>query len=301
MGKKIFRKKSKKYNKRNNKTKRKRIKRSRNIRRTINKKGGASSNSRITVRPRRKPPKDVGGTTQESSGRPLPEMPPPKRSSKSRITVRPRRRNKLEAAQVRLAFAKLSISESELVDDIDVIIKIGVLLSDELLLPPNEYEKQWFEWVTEAKRHHPDMSDGNFPPLEKNLGGWISDEESDFPLEKKYTFTFDDLVIGNQYNYKGGNFPGQYTETDEIDIPSWAMGNFTISNININKSPDFFKITVLAVLRAGGIEYHEQLCMEFEFYLPGLHQKQNWKEIGWYWRGGGGIFPNHLDLFEKIN
>ena len=251
---------------------------------------------RKTVRPRRKKKINVLGESETTQS-----------SSNSRITVRPRRKksskkfrkkpskkfiNKLEAAEIRLAFAKMLIGESELINDIDIIIKISALLTDKLLLvPSNEYEKQWLEWVYNAKQRHPEMEDEDFPPLEKKFGVG----------EGLYTFTFDDLVIGNRYHYKGDAFPDQFAGKDPKDIPSWTRGDFTISNININKNSDIFKITVLLV-GEDGIEYPDLLFMEFEFHLPGLLQRGREMHVGWIPSDHCcPLFPRHLELFRKIN
>lgn len=121
MVKRISRKRSKKYNKRN-KTKRKRIKRSRNKRRTFNRKlirGGAYN-------------------------------PPPIQESASAQTIPSR--TKLQVAQVRLAFAKML--NSELFDgvDINIITNIVLLLNDEYLgYKINKYKMKWDAWASSIK------------------------------------------------------------------------------------------------------------------------------------------------------
>ena len=222
MVKRISRKRSKKYNKRN-KTKRKRIKRSRNKRRTFNRKlirGGAYN-----------PP-----PIQESASGPMPaaipvQMPAPTIPS----------RTQLEAAQVRLAFAKML--NSGLFDgvDIDIITNIGLLLNDEYLGYTNKYKMEWDKW---ASRRNP-LLERDFVladyPLSVNLG------EGD----EIYNFTFDDLEIDNRYYYHS------------IDGAIESNGIIVISNIVISSVDDYF----LIIITVEDISKHYQFDIIFSFCI----------------------------------
>tara|TARA_A200000113_G_C8778223_1_gene326674 strand:+ start:163 stop:888 length:726 start_codon:yes stop_codon:yes gene_type:complete len=136
-------------------------------------------------------------------------------------------RTKLDAAQVRLAFAK--ILNSGLFDgvDIDIITNMGLLLDDEYLGYKNKYKMKWDEWVSRrdpllerASRLHFFAPAHN--PLSVNLG------EGD----EMYNFTFDDLEIGNRYYYHS------------IDEAIVSNGIIEISKIIISPVDAYFLIII---------------------------------------------------------
>ena len=133
-------------------------------------------------------------------------------------------RTELEAAQVRLAFAKI-FSGSELVDgfEINILTDIGLSLSDELL-NVNEIFSKWVKWSRQAQKKYPDTK---FPPLSINLGNSDS--------EPQYNFTFDDLKPGNNYEIVGGAQRGLL----EVD-------NFTFDEVKVeNDGMEFFNIKLI--------------------------------------------------------
>ena len=122
-------------------------------------------------------------------------------------------RTKLEAAQVRLAFAKLLIDESGLIDNIpiyDIIIKIGGdLLTDKLLvvLSDNHPRRKWEEW--------------------KALYAPGEVQEPEFNVDQ-VTFTLDNLNIGDRYSVGLGNHPGALVNyRGEFEITDF---NYTLTN-----------------------------------------------------------------------
>lgn len=138
-------------------------------------------------------------------------------------------RTKLEAAQVRLAFAK--ILNSGLFDgvDFDIITNMVLLLNDKYLGYINKYKMEWDEWTS---RRNP-LLERVFlrvgsraalvdNPLSVNLG------EGD----EMYNFTFDDLEIGNRYYYHS------------IDEAIESNGIIVISNIVISSVDDYFLIII---------------------------------------------------------
>lgn len=258
-------KRSKKYNKRN-KTKRKRIKRSRNKRRTFNRKlirGGASN-----------PP-----LIQESASEPIPapiaapmpaQMPAPTTQS----------RTKQEAAQVRLAFAKILTCESELLDgvdiDIDIITNIGLLLNDEYLGYKNKYKMKWDAWASRRKpllKRDFVLVDN---PLSVNLGDG----------DEIYNFTFDDLEIGNRYYYHS------------IDENIEYNGIIEISNIIISSVDTYF----LIIITVNDISKDYQFDIIFSFCIIMALQAYCENPYQWnnYVRVNGGYIVD-IKKFKKFS
>ena len=156
-------------------------------------------------------------------------------------------RTKLEAAQVRLAFAKLLIGESGLMDNIDIIIKIGDLLTDKLLvvLPDNHPRKKWDEW--------------------KALYAPNEVQEPRFEVDQ-VTFNLDNLNIGDRYSVGLGNYPG---------APVNYRGEFEITDFNYRSHEESFICEVLLSDRPNNIE--------FEYIVPGSYYGNSMgrEEGGW--------------------
>lgn len=133
------------------------------------------------------------------------------------------KRTRLEAAQVRLTFAKILISDSRLVDGVDdnILKDIGRLLDDELL-KVNEIETKWDKWSSVAKQKYPDTE---FPPLSITIGE-----------DPPYNFTFDDLKPGNSYKIVGGNYKDQASLNNRI---------LTFDSIEVMDDTDFFHIQLI--------------------------------------------------------
>ena len=143
-------------------------------------------------------------------------------------------RNKLEAAQVRLAFSKMLISESELLDgfDINIFEDIGLLLTDDEL-KVSEIEIKWYKWSSDAKQRHPGTK---FPPLSITIGGYKS----------SYKFTFADLKPGSSYRVEGWDmWQGSRTK------------NFTFDSIEVTEDLDVFNIKLI---KSGRIEGQLIFC-----------------------------------------
>jgi hypothetical protein len=156
-------------------------------------------------------------------------------------------RTKLEAAQVRLAFAKLLIGESELIDNIDIIIKIGDLLTDNLLvvLPDNHPRRKWEEW--------------------KALYAPGEVQEPEFNVDQA-TFTLDNLNIGDRYSVGLGDYFG---------APVNYRGEFEITDFNYRSHEESFICGVILSDRPNMIE--------FEYIVPGSYYGKTMgrKEGGW--------------------
>lgn len=161
-------------------------------------------------------------------------------------------RTKLEAAQVRLTFAKILISDSRLVDGVDdnILKDIGYLLNDELL-KVNEIETKWDEWSSAAKLIYSHI---NFPPLSITIGE-----------EPPYNFTFADLKPGNRYKVVGGNYKGQSPLTTKI---------FTFDSIEVNvEDHDIFHIKLIN---------SELLLVDITFCANQMKVEERGYELGWY-------------------
>lgn len=155
-------------------------------------------------------------------------------------------RTKLEAAQVRLAFAKLLIGESELIDNIDIIIKIGGLLTDKLLvvLPDNHPRIKWDEW--------------------KALYAPGEVQEPEFNVDQA-TFTLDNLNIGDRYSVGLGNYPG---------APVNYRGEFEITGFNYYSHGESFRCEVILSERPNIIHFVYNIPNSYEVVEGG-------ERVGW--------------------
>jgi hypothetical protein len=153
---------------------------------------------------------------------------------------------KLEAAQVRLAFAKLLISESNLIDNNDIIIKICDLLTDKLLGVITDPRIKWNEWKT---RHAP---------------GEVQEPNFNFD---QVNFTLDNLYIGDRYSVAMKNYTDGLINREEYEI----------TDFNYDMSSEKFICEVIL---------SDSLKLEFKYIKPGGLHARHLLMDGWVTRWG---------------
>jgi len=158
------------------------------------------------------------------------------------------KRNKLEGALVRLAFAKMLISDPDIINDI--ILRIGSYLTPECL-NIDDLKDKWIEW---KETNHPEA-----PDLDVSIG--ID--------AKSVKFNLDNIEVGRKFKFTAANW---------VEAPIQKEGNCTIKDIEIRKDTDMFKIILEfenlieeRVLDEGGYGYTaaEMRMMEVEYNKPG--------------------------------
>lgn len=169
-------------------------------------------------------------------------------------------RTKLEAAQVRLAFAKM-FSGSKLVDgfEINILTDIGLSLSDELLvvLPDNHPRRKWDEW--------------------KALYAPGEVQEPEFIVNDQVTFTLDSVNIGDRYYVDLGNYPG---------APVNYRGAFKITDFNYRSNEESFRCEVILSDRPNMIEFIYNIPESYMAMEGG--ENEGWT-TRWRNRGGGEV------------
>ena len=193
-----------------------------------------------------------------------------KKRSKKRRNLRagagtspePKKRNKLEAAQVRLAFAKMLLSESDLINDI--ILRIGSYLDDKLLNVVSPLEDKWTAW---KERNYPGAPDLNI--REEETGSMV-------------LFNFDNIEVGRKFKFTAANY-----RSGGYEIAKY--GACTIKNIRARGDEDQFVITLEFEdigreldVRPAGVELAEMRSASVVYNKPESSAVQNLdKEPNW--------------------
>jgi len=132
-------------------------------------------------------------------------------------------RSKLQASQMRLAFAKALNNDSNYSLSFDLILKIGSALTPEVLMT-GDIRREWLDW---KEIYAPSAPDPNICFTESNKYGG------------SFTFNLDNIEIGNKFYITsvGGNYVG-------VAPHLLYYGICEINVIRIKKSDESFTITV---------------------------------------------------------
>lgn len=185
----------------------------------------------------------------------------------------PETRTKLECAQVRLAFAKIFISDDSTLNYLpyDVISKIGGFLSYKLLkavIP--KCEEDWIEWC-----------DGRpFQNLSKVLG--------------RYTLTFEDFQPGKCFHYEGGNRENDTNIKGEFKIHRAVPYYPSLQRIERYNESNREEFVLHAYTKNGR---DAGIVLTAKYYTEGSALKPSYLDIGWNVEQ---FLVNHVTTFEPI-